>query len=162
MASQNPVIEVAKEQQTATDDDIHTLSTGVRVRIQPVAPALINDVMLRVKVPQVPRFWNESRGKYDLNPLDPGYHRELERYEQERGSAALDAVAMFGIELVDGMPEDVGWIVKLRLLGIELDKDDPIAREFYYKKYVAFGNDLNELQELMGVTPKDVSRAKKS
>lgn len=155
----NPVIEVAQEQGGISD--IHTLSTGVRVRIKPVPPALVNDVMLRVKVPQVPEVWNEKKGRGEPNPLDPGYVAALARYEQERGAAALDAVSMFGLELVDGLPDDDTWLVKLRMLGIEVD-DNPVAREFYYKKYIALGNDLDQLQQLMGVTPEDVAQAKKS
>lgn len=158
--SENPVVEVAKKQ-GGTSDGIHTLSTGVRVRVKPVPPALVNDVMLRVKVPQVPEVWDAKKGKAWPNPLDPGYIAALAQYEQERGSAALDAVAMFGLELVDGMPEDNTWVLKLGLLGIDV-ADDTIAREFYYKKYIALGNDLEQLQQIMGVTAEDVTQAKKS
>ena len=157
--SDNPVVEVAKEQ-GGTTDGIHTLSTGVRVRIKPVPPALVNDVMLRVKPPRVPVVFNEKKGRDEPNPLDPGYVADLERYEQERGAAALDAAAMFGLELVDGLPEDDTWLRKLKILGIQVE-DDPITQEFLYKKYIALGNDLNQLQELMGVTQADVEAAKK-
>jgi hypothetical protein len=158
--SDNPVVEVARKQ-GGTSDGIHTLSTGVRVRVKPVPPALVNDVMLRVKVPQVPDVWNEKKGRAEPNPLDPGHIAALAYYDQERGAAALDAVAMFGLELVDGMPEDTTWVHKLGLLGIDVG-DDPIAQEFYYKKYIALGNDLDQLQQVMGVTAEDVTNAKKS
>jgi hypothetical protein len=155
----HPVIEVAKDQKPITKEDVHTLESGVRVRLQTVSPALINDVMLRVKMPVVPIV--EKNGKEYPNPLDPGYHAALERYEQERGAAALDAVVMFGLELVDGMPEDDLWLRKLQMIGVEID-DDPITQEFYYKKYIALGGDLQQLQALMGVSQEDVDAAKKS
>jgi hypothetical protein len=140
----HPVIEVAKDQKPITKEDVHTLESGVRVRLQTVSPALINE-------PVVPIV--EKNGKEYPNPLDPGYHAALERYEQERGAAALDAVVMFGLELVDGMPEDDLWLRKLQMIGVEID-DDPITQEFYYKKYIALGGDLQQLE--------DVDAAKKS
>jgi hypothetical protein len=156
----HPVIETAKEQQPAAKEDkIHTLESGVKVRLYSVSQSLIMDVMLKIKVPEVPIV--EKNGKEYPNPLDPGYHTALERYEQERGAAALDAVVMFGLELVDGMPEDELWLRKLQMIGVEID-DDPITQEFYYKKYIALGGDLQQLQALMGVSQEDVAQAKKT
>jgi hypothetical protein len=63
--SQNPdqaVIQTAKDQ-PLEKDDIHTLRSGVKVRMRPVSPALVNDAMLRVPMPQVPKVWSEQRGK---------------------------------------------------------------------------------------------------
>lgn len=164
--SQNPVdkavIDTAKDQEPERDD-IHTLRSGVRVRMRSVSPALINDVMLRIEPPQVPMHYSERRGKELPNPLDPSYVAALERYEQQRGQAALDAAVMFGVELVDGVPEDGRWIKQLRMLGVEFDADDLDEREFYYKKLIAMSTeDLQELQTALGVTAEGIERAKKA
>lgn len=159
----NPAVEVAKEQATEITDGIHTLSTGVKVRIVPVSPSLVLDVMMRVKMPEPPIV---TKGNKSFpNPLDPHYAASLEQYGMERGKASLDAMAMFGLELVDGVPQDTEWITKLKLIGIEIDSDDKVSCEFYYKKYIALGGNtdiLNEIQALMGITPEDVEKAKKA
>jgi hypothetical protein len=158
--NENPVIETAKEQKPAAKEDkIHTLESGVRVQLHGVSQSLLLDVTRKIAIPEVPVFIKD--GKEYPNPLDPSYGVAKERYEQDRGAAAFDAVMMFGVELVDGMPEDDLWLRKLALIGIEID-DDPITREFYYKKYIALGNDLQQLQDLMGISQEDVDAAKKS
>ena len=157
------VIATAKAQSKDTGD-IHTLSTGVCVRLRPVPPSLINDVMLRVPVPEVPVFWNEQKGREEKNPSDPGYAIEVERYGQARGAAAMDAVIMFGIELLDdSWKTDTGWVTKLKILNVEFDSDDPVSFEFHYKKYVAMGaDDLALVMQMAGVSEEDIAKAKKS
>ena len=52
-----------------------------------------------------------------------------------RNLAVGDAAILFGVELLDGVPDD-GWEAKLALLGIAVG-DDSLSREFAYKKYIA-------------------------
>jgi hypothetical protein len=158
--SDQAVIQTAKDK--PVESDIHTLDSGVRVRIHSVAPSLVNEVMLRIPQPEVPMVWSDRQGKEIPNPLAPSYISAIERYELERGKAALDAAVMFGFELVDGLPEDGRWIKKLKMLGIEFDESDPDECEFYYKKLIAMSTqDLRELQSMLGVTAEGIEKAKK-
>jgi hypothetical protein len=117
------------------------------VRVVPVSPSLIADVRNRIKDPEPPMFYVETKGREEPNLEDPHYKAEIERAKQERGQAAIDAYCMFGIELVDGLPEDDSWIKRLRYLGLEFDEDDDEMLEFYYKKYVAVAmQDYDEIQ----------------
>jgi hypothetical protein len=163
--SQNPdqaVIQTAKDQ-PLEKDDIHTLRSGVKVRMRPVSPALVNDAMLRVPMPQVPKVWSEQRGKELPNPLSPDYVESMDRYQREQGQAALNAAIMFGIELVDGLPEDGRWIKQLQMLGFEFDASDVVECEFYFKKHIAMTTqDLQEMQASLGVTPEGIEKAKKA
>lgn len=138
MANQNnPVVEVARERnQAVVTDDVVTLTTGYRVRIKPVSASLIADVTARIKDPEVPLWENPKKGRTEPNPSDPSYIRACDRADQARGQAAMDAMAMFGVELVDGVPEDDGWVKRLALVGIEFDATDPVQREFYFKKHM--------------------------
>lgn len=142
MANQkNPVVEVAREtREAAANNDVVTLSTNVRVRIRPVSASLIADVTAKIKDPAAPMWENPKKGKLEPNPMDPAYIRACDRADQARGQAAMDAMAMFGVELVDGVPEDDGWVKRLALIGIEFDASDPVEREFYYKKHIAMDN----------------------
>jgi hypothetical protein len=161
-----PALAVAKEQ---AGDEVVTLSTGVRVRFNAVNPATMAEVVARVPEPTVPMWHNEKKGRDEPNPNDPSYLRAVERADEARGVAMMDAMALFGFELVDGIPDD-NWLKELRLLEklghIDLsafDIDDDIDREFLYRKHVAMGtDDWTILLQRIGITPEGVARAEDS
>lgn len=162
MTDSNPVVEVARAKQQPSDDTV-TLSTGVRVRLLPVSVKTITEVTSKLKYPPVPKWHNEQKGRYEDNPNDPAYKQACFQVDQERGNIAMDAMAMFGVELVDPVPEGNGWVRKLQLIGIDFDSTDPIEREFYYKKHVAMGNDdWRLLSRLSGISEEDLAQAEAS
>lgn len=141
-----PVVEAAQEQGDVETDAVRVLSTGVRVRLRSVSASLIDEVRARIKDPDVPVVHDEEKDRDLRNPNDPGYLRGLEEAEERRGRASTDAMIMFGVELVDPVPEDDEWIGRLALIGIEVDTSNKFAREFAYKKYIAVGTpDLPEV-----------------
>jgi len=155
-ANTKAVLTVARQQQT---DDIIVLSTGYRARIVPVAPTLLQQVSAQFKEPPVPTWHNPDKGRDEPNPNDPDYLRTVQEVNEQRGLAVMDALILFGVELVDPIPED-GWENKLRYLGIEVDTNDPLARELAFKKYVAVGNaDLMEITRRAGITEEAVQEA---
>ncbi len=156
------VISTAKEQQDETG--IYTLSSGVRVQIKPVSISLITDVQSKIKYPDPPMVYIERMGRDEPNTDDPHYKRQCTEVEQAKGQVAIDACAMFALELVDGMPQDTGWLTKLKLLGIELDDSDPVSCEFYYKKYIVIGGpaDLNLILARSTVSDQGVQSAEDS
>jgi hypothetical protein len=158
------VLTTAKEREADKQaDGIYTLSTGVRARLLSVSPGLITDVQSRIKYPEVPKFYNDEKDRWEDNPNDPVYQRQIRQVDEERGMAALRAMCMFGFELVDGLPEDDTWIRKLELVNpdLEIDRDDPVALEFYYKQFVAVGaqSDYALLAKAMGVTQEAIAQA---
>lgn len=134
-----PVVEAAQEQVDVETDAVRVLSTGVRVCLKSVSASLIDEVRARVKDPDVPEVYDEEKDRKLRNPNDPAYLRALEEAEELRGRAATDAMIMFGVELIDPIPDDDGWIDQLAFLGIEVDVSNKFAREFAYKKYIAVG-----------------------
>lgn len=164
MDKDQAVIEVAKEEaESGQNDAVYTLSSGVRVRLLSVSPGLISDVQSRVKFPEVPKFYNENKDRWEENPNHPAYLAEVQRAREEQGMAAMRAMCMFGFELVDGLPEDDTWIRKLELVNPELkiDRNDAIELEFYYKQFVAVGSqtDYMLLAKVMGVTEEAIAQA---
>lgn len=157
------VIETAKEEKGMDGDGIVTLSTGVRVRIKPVSASLIQEVVAKIEYPDVPKWHNPEKGRVEDNPLDPDYRRKVAQVSQDRGKAALDALAMFGVELADGLPEDETWIRQLNLLGITFD-DNPVDKKYYYTKHIAVGNmdDWNKISRASGVTEEGIAAARAS
>ena len=150
------------------DDVIVTLSTGVRVRLQAVSGSLIEDMKAAIPDPPVPVVWIEAKEREEENPNDPRYIEAVERTRQARGNAVLDALLTFGVELIDGLPEDDTWMKKLRMLDRQtrldlsgFDLDDDFDKEYLYKRYVAVaGADLQTLAPLQSVRPQEVARAR--
>lgn len=152
------------------DDAIVTLSTGVLVRLHAVSSALVEDVKRAIPEPQVPRVYIQEKEREEENPNDPTYIAEMDRVQKLRGEAVLDALILFGIELLEGMPEDDKWLRKLQMLerrglmdfdGFSLD--DPFDREFLYKRYVAVaGADMRTIAPLYGVRPQEVAAARQT
>ena len=110
-------VDVAKRQRETKKElgTIITLSTGIRVRIVPVAAHLIDEAMFEIKDPAVPKQ-DLGKGREEPNPLDPAYRQALADAEHARGIAASDTLIFMGVELVDGMPEDDEWLKKLKFL----------------------------------------------
>ena len=164
------VVDIAKKHSADVGSE-HRLSTGFRVRIIPVSARLLTESMARVPEPKVPMWWDKDREKEVENSGDPSYVRALEERETAQTNVAMDALIMFGVELVDGVPEDNAWVKKLGMLdrlGVinmsEYDLEDKIEREFVFKKFIAVsGGDLELLQGASGlVTAEDLTEAEDS
>jgi hypothetical protein len=171
MTNQKAAVEVAKEiAQEQPSSTIRTLTSGVRVRLATVSTALLDEVTNRIKDPDVPLWRNEDKGRDEPNPLDPKYVRDLAEANRQRGIAVMDALVMFGVELVDGIPSDDSWLTKLRYLEkrgqVDLssyDLNDPFDLEFLYKRFIAVDNDtLTAISRLSSFTEEDVEKAENS
>jgi hypothetical protein len=160
----NAALAVARELAEEDASGVVTLSTGVRARLVPVGVNLIRDAALHIPDPPVPRFFNEDKSREEENPSDPAYQAACAGAERRREAAGMDALILFGVELADGLPEGDGWLQKLRFLakrgGLDLDGfdlDDPLEREFLYKKYIAVGSqDLIALGQMSGISRAEV------
>lgn len=158
-----PAVDVAREHaDQRASDRVRVLSTGYRARLKPVAASLVDEVTARIEDPPVPTWFNPEKEREEENPHDPAYQRAVAKAERARAGAATDALIMFGVELVDPLPDN-GWERQLRLLGIEVDAEDVLGREFYFKKYIAVGSeDLILVSTLTGLTQADIDQAVRS
>lgn len=154
------------------------LSTGTWVIIRSVSPSLIADAQANIEDPDIPTYFNEDKGRTEENPNDPKYVREMERAQIRRGQAGMDALLLFGIDLVDGPegnPVDLrdggAWLKKLKFFltkvaGYKLedyDFDDPLTVEFLYKRYIAAGpNDISLIASASGISEEDIASAERS
>jgi len=138
-----------------------TASTGVRIRVKAVATMLLSSVAQKISMPEIPVWHNENKGRDEPNPNDPRYLAAVQQTEELRGLATIDAMVMFGVELVDPLPEDDRWIRQLRMIGQDVpDKMDELTREFYYKRYIACGTaEIALLSSLTGASEKLVTEA---
>ena len=164
---EHPVIETAKGK---TFDNVVRLSTGIQAILRPVSASLLQDVMSRIVDPQEPWTYNEEKGREEPDPYNKEYLAKLTSNNQARARASMDAMAMFGIELVDGLPEDDMWIKRIKQfekLGYldlsQFDLEDEIDQEFLYKRYIALGNqDLVNIGKMSGIRQEDIDEAESS
>jgi len=160
---------VKAREQRGQEQEIITLSTGVRARFIPVSASLVQDAVSRIKNPPVPVWYNPDKEREEPNPLDPEYQQAIQDADQERGVAAIDVLVLMGVELVDGIPEDDGWLKRLKFLErkgridlSEYDLAEPLELEFVYKKFVAVGNeDYPAIMAFSGVG-EEAGRARRS
>lgn len=165
----SPAVDVAREKVLGEDNTV-TLPNGVKVRINPVGAALISDVTSRIKDPEIPVVYIADKERNEPNPNDPNYLRGLEEANQKRGIAMIDTLVMFGVELLDGIPEDDEWMKKLTfmvkrgLLDLSgYDLDDSFDREFLYKRYILVDNTvISMVTDASGLSTEDISRAEAS
>ena len=164
----SPAVDVAKERRDR--DEAAVLSTGVKARFVPVAASLISDVVSRIKNPPIPVVYIKEKERDEENPNDPEYLRLVQEAEEHRTRATLDTIILFGIDLVDGIPDDDLWVKKLRYMEKlghldlkDYDLDDPDEREFLYKRFIAVSSDdIMEVLRRSGITEADIAQAMKT
>jgi hypothetical protein len=143
------------------------LSTGVRARIRPVSATMLDEISSSVPEPAVPKQFIEAKGRDEYNPLDPAYQQEVKRSQHLRGMKTTEALIMFGIELVDPLPDPDTWLPKLRYLEkrgtLDLSRfnlEDPFELELVFKLYLAVASpDLMYVSMASGLTEKEVAEA---
>ena len=166
--NKNAAVQVAKDLDVKKEK-ITTLSTGVRAVLLPVAASLIQAVTSKIKDPEIPNWHDPDKDREVPNPNDPTYLKQIQEAAEARAMAAVDASLMFGVELVDPIPEN-GWDTKLKYLdkrnpfGLsDFDFDDDLDLQFLYKKYIAVGSDdLIKISKLSGLQPEDLAAAEAS
>lgn len=159
------VIQTAKEKKTKVVEV--TLSTGVRARIKTVAASLIDRVTSQLVEPEVPMEMNPDKQRMEPNPLSPKYAAALKDYEKSRGEAAIEAMVMFGVELVEPVPDKKEWLDKLQFLAkherldlSQYDLDSPIDLEYLYKIFIAVGvQDLALVMASASIPTEAINRA---
>lgn len=163
-----PVVDVARENLEGVGDEIYAFEDGTVVKLTSIPAAVIDEVVSRVKMPEIPTWHNPENERDEQNPNDPSYIIAVQETERRRGAAMIDAVIMFGIQLVNGMPEDDAWITRLRFMEKRgqmdmsaYDLEDQMEKEFVYKRFSAPMWMITRVQELSAVSQGDISKAKR-
>jgi hypothetical protein len=166
----SPAVSTAKKVASRNNNRDITLPTGDEAVLMPVSASLIDAVTSEVKDPKPPMWYNKDADREEENFNHPDYIKGLEDAKRRRGIAALDAMVMFGIELVDGVPEDDRWLQKLQfmakrgMLSLDgYDLSDPLDKEFLYKRFVAVDNDtITLISEISGISGEEVAAVEES
>lgn len=171
----NPVVAAAKRRHHVNPEPVQ-LSTGYWVIVKPISVSVIADVQAGIKDPPVPEWYNEEKGRAELNPNDPAYQQALRETDALRNIAVTDAMILFGLELVDENGNAAArlplseWLPKLQFLQkrgtLDLssyDTENELDLDFMFKKYVVVGApDLITVMGATGLTEEEIARARQS
>lgn len=126
---------------SAADQDLLVMSTGVVLRTHRVSPFLYNQVLERFQDPPVPKVYDKDSERDIENPMHPAYIQAKNRVEMDRGSALTDLFIGLGTtpehvpdELVP-LDEDT-WIIAIRR-HISNEEYEAIAQDDSYR-YIAW------------------------
>lgn len=162
---------VVKKAKSKKKGGVHTLISGIKVKFHPVAANVMVDAQGRIPDPLMRTYKDTTTGKDEPNPGHPEYLKELADVKTLRAKAAMDVMVLFGLELLDPVPEENKWLDMLKFAKIISDEDyttvttegGEFLRELFYKKYVvvdAFA--LGEISKLTGVTEEMLASSRKS
>lgn len=167
----NDIIAIAKNR--ANDKGITQLSTGYYARIVSVSASLIEESQASVPYPEVPTWYNEDAQREEENPNHPDYLKAIEEVERRKTMMAIDAMILFGVDIVDEdgndyeISTDAKWFKRILLMDRrgyinldEFDLEDPLDIEWLFKKYVAIGApDLEKIARASNLSEADVQEA---
>lgn len=163
------VIDAAKQNNGTEESTLFDLPNGVKGKVVPVSARLISDVLARIKDPEPPMVFIEDKGREEPNYSDPTYLRAMRDAEAERNSAGMDAMLMFGLQIVGGLNTD-SWLNNLKMMSkmghIDLsiyNLDDPLELEYLYKRYIGSTAEVfTRIGEVSGISPEEVAKAEAS
>jgi hypothetical protein len=163
------VLEVAK-MIASHKEAVITLSGNVRAKLIGVPATLIDEVSSRIQDPEVPMWHNPDKDRDEPNPSDPGYIKGLSDAARQRGLAAIDAMCMFGVELIDPVPDKGVWLKKLQYLekrgNLDLSSynlEDPMDIEYLWKRFIAVdATVIQAITKLSGISQEEIAEAERS
>jgi|LAHT01.1.fsa_nt_gb hypothetical protein len=160
----NEVLAQAASREEKTEDGLIRFSTGVVLGTQPIPKRFIRDLydLFEKRKPQVPKVWNDQKDREELNPADPTYIEETQRWEMDLVFAVSDFGIMKGtylIEKPDSLPtiDDNSWVEEREHFGVIVPKS-PALRYLAWVTYVAAPEDSDQLLlsegvgKLLGIT----------
>lgn len=171
MSSHN-IVGIAKAR-SDNGDGIIQFSTGYYVRITSVSASIIEEAQASVEYPEVPKWYNENAKREEENPNHPDYLKALEEVEKQKTMMAIDAMILFGVDVVDEEGNDYvidtndKWFKRLRLMikrgminADNVDMDDELDVEWMFKKYIVVGApDLELVAKASSLSEEDVREA---
>lgn len=147
---------VAEAVEEVTENLIR-LSTGVVLRGK-AAPALaLVKIASKFPRPKPPTYRNEKMGRDMENPDDPDYLERVQAYKTESASAMLNALILYGTELVSvpkgfPAPKDDSWLEEMAEVGMDMKPD---SKSWRYLNWIMFkaaplARDTQEIQKVVG------------
>lgn len=145
------------------------LSTGVIIEPRPVSPYIMQAILKQFPMPEVPKFYNEQKGREEENPMHPDYLERVQDVQIQRSTAMLDAMLGLGatiLEVPKGLSEfeSSDWKNDAASFGLHVPQTTAGQKVLWLKMIAApLGSDIEKIvggiAALSGVTEKAVADA---
>ena len=147
------------------------LPSGIKLHLKKSPPFVLQQAVSNLEEPKVPMWTNPDKGREEENPNDPDYRAALLSYHGKAGAAALNALLLFGVEVLHipkGVQtiEDTTWSEELAFLNMPVPDDSASrVRKLMWLKTVALDTDelvqvvSQGLFALQGLSEEDVQQA---
>ncbi len=145
------------------------LSSGIQLHLKKSPPFVLAQAVSGINRPEVPKWLNPDKHREEENPTVPAYEQALLAYSSATGSAIMNALLLFGVDIVEvpkNLPaiEDDDWIEALTYLGIEPPKTDQIRRLLWLKTIALTEDDdiqviSTALFAIQGIGEEEVTKA---
>lgn len=133
-----------------------TLSSGVVLRNKKFSRLILQAILDKFPYPEAPKVHIREKDRYEVNPNDPRYKEQVAKIDEQRSMAIIDAVIVFGTEIVS-VPDSVmpiendDWVDELEIIGVTVLKENKKARYLAWIKYVAMVDTEADLAKVMAV-----------
>lgn len=160
-----------RSQKKKSKNKITTTPSGYRVKLVPVAANVLREAQSRIPDATTRTFTNPTDGKEYENPAHPEYIAEVKLVQEERTKASMNVMVLFGMELLDDIPEDNEWLERCRFAKLITEEeykeaisvDGKYMREMLFKTYVVSDfTIINQIASMSGVTQEMIAEARDS
>lgn len=161
----------ARANKKVARNKITVTQSGYRVKLVPVAANVLREAQSRIPDAITRTFTNPTDGKEYENPAHPEYIAEVKVVEEQRTKASMNAMILFGMELLDDIPEDNEWLEKCQFAKLISDDeykeaisaDGKYMREMLFKNFVVSDfTVINQIASMSGVTKEMIAEARGS
>lgn len=111
-------------------DGVYTTDSGLKVKLKPVPGMLLESAQSMIPVPEIPMFTDPNTGNLKENPESESYRHALQIHQEQRGTMAVLAALVKGVELIDDEgkpldPPDDGWKEEIAFFGADWRNPTP-------------------------------------
>lgn len=169
--SNEKILAETVEEEGVGSANTHTLSTGVVIRTDAIAPDLFIKLQAHNPAPQPKTYFDEKIGRDMMESEDSeGYKQRIKAWDANRQELMIKLVLLKGIEVISvpkGFPtqEDDEWIDEMEFMELEVDRENPIWRRVNWLGSEVLKNSedydlvMKEVMAKTGVTEDDVAAA---
>jgi len=168
--NERKTVKAMQDVEAEGDDNLIRLSTGVVLEARQVPSGQLIKVMSRFQPPEPPMYFNKDLGRSLPNTADPYFETRMKEWEQNRVSALLNILIIYGVSLKSkpkGMPgpDDDEWLDSFYAAGEQVVADNKYWRLLNWVTAIAAPKDedikliTEKVGRLSGVREADVKDA---
>lgn len=82
----------------------YTTEMGVVLKYRKISTDVVRRAWTAIPIPKMPEVWIEDHGRYEPNPVDPGYNNEVSLYNNKVSECIQQIIMMRAVEVFSVPP----------------------------------------------------------